>query len=351
MPSIAAVRRALPETVIEQEDALGAFLAAAPRSEHHRERIEQLFRATGVKRRHIAAPVEAYARLDTFPAKNELWTKAALELGARATRDALAAAGLEPRDVDHVFFTTVTGIAVPSIDARLANLLGFREDVKRTPLFGLGCVAGVAGTARAADYLRGAPNETALLLSIELCTLTLQREDLSIANLIASGLFGDGAAAVVLRGGGVARGAGPRVMASRSFFFPGTEDAMGWELVEGGFKVLLSGAVPELAREKIGRCVDRFLASLELDRSAIRHWVCHTGGPKVLIAFEEALSLPRSAFARSWRALEETGNLSSASVLLVLDDLLASGEAAPGDRGLMLAMGPGFCAELILLEW
>ncbi len=358
-PRIAAVHRAVPTTTIEQDAALAQFLAISPRGEAARERIEQLFRATGVKKRHIAIPAAEYAHLDDFAKKNAVWARVALDLGAEAVSGALEAAGLAPRDVDHIFFTTVTGIAVPSIDARLVNRLGFRKDVKRSPLFGLGCVAGVSGTARAADYLRGAPNETAILLAVELCTLTLQRGDASIANIIASGLFGDGASAVVLRGGGpptpppreAGGGLGPRVVASRAAFYPGTEDAMGWEIVEGGFKVILSGAVPELARDNIAKDVDAFLASLELDRSAIKHWVCHTGGPKVLMAFEEALALPRSALARSWRSLEETGNLSSVSVLLVLEDLLASGEARPGDRGLMLAMGPGFCAELVLLEW
>lgn len=350
-PAIASVRRALPPTVVDQEQAIVELIALADRGEHARARIEQLGRATGVKKRHLAAPVADYAKLDTFPKKNAVWTRVALELGAKAVSDALDAAGLTPRDVDHIFFTTVTGIAVPSIDARLANVLGFRPDVKRTPLFGLGCVAGAAGLARATDYLKGAPGETAVLLSVELCSLTLQRDDTSIANLIASGLFGDGAAAVVLRGGACDARGGPRVVASRSTFYPGTEDAMGWDVVDGGFKVILSSRVPDLARENIARDVDGFLASLELDRSSIQHWVCHTGGPKVLTAFEEALSLPRSALARSWKSLEEAGNLSSASVLLVLEDLLASGDARPGERGLLLAMGPGFCSEVVLLEW
>ena len=168
--------------------------------------------------------------------------------------------------------------------------------------------------------------------------------------MIATGLFGDGAAAVVFAGGARA-GRGPRVVTSRSVLYPDTENVMGWDIVEGGFKVVLSPRVPEVARENLGRDVDDLLGSLGLRRSDIKHWICHTGGPKVLVAFEEALGLPRSAFARSWKALETTGNLSSASVLLVLEDLLASGDARPGDRGLMIAMGPGFVSELVLLEW
>ncbi len=251
--------------------------------------------------------------------------------------------------MDHLYFVTVTGIATPSIDARIVEPLGLRADVKRSPLFGLGCVAGAAGLSRASDVLRGAPGEVAVLLSVELCSLTLQREDLSIPNIIASGLFGDGAAAAVLDGG--ARGRGPRILATRSVFYPGTERVMGWDVVDSGFKVVLSPAVPQLVRERLRLDVDRFLADHGLRRSDLAHFVCHTGGPKVLEAFEEALELPRAALQRSWDSLQHVGNLSSASVLFVLADLLAAGEARPGDRGLLLAMGPGFCSELVLLQW
>jgi alkylresorcinol/alkylpyrone synthase len=350
-PAVVAVRRALTRNRVDQETVLSALGKLWSGREVPPERLEHLLHAVGVKTRHLALPVGDYAALDSFPRRNEAWVSVALELGEEAIRRALDAADLGPRDVDHIFFTTVTGIAVPSICARLANRLGFRSDVKRTPLFGLGCVAGAAGTARAADFLRAFPDEIAILLSVELCSLTLQRDDRSVANLIASGLFGDGAAALVLAGGDRTGRAGPRVVASRSILYPDTEDVMGWEIVEGGFKLILSGRVPDMARDHVARDVDSFLASLELDRSAIRHWICHTGGPKVLVALEEALTLPPGALARSWRALEETGNLSSASVLLVLEDLLASGEARPGDRGVMMAMGPGFCCELVLLEW
>lgn len=352
-PRILAVKRAMPPHYLDQESILRGLLPLiAPGGEVPLARLEQLHRSVKVRGRHLAVPPEEYAPLDTFAKRNAVWTKVALELGEEAIRGVLDEAGLEPRDVDHIFFTTVTGIAVPSIDARLANKLGFRSDVKRTPIFGLGCVAGTAGVARAADYLRGHPGEVAVVLAVELCSLTLQRDDRSIANLIASALFGDGAAAVLLGGADrSARAKGPAVAASRSIFYPDTEGVMGWELVDGGFRVILSGDVPEMARANTGRDVDAFLGSLELGRADIRHWVCHTGGPRVLEAFEESLGIPREALARSWRSLEECGNLSSASVLLVLEDLLASRSAAPGDKGLMLSMGPGFCAEQVLLEW
>ncbi len=230
------------------------------------------------------------------------------------------------------------------------NRLGLRPDLKRTPIFGLGCVAGAAGLARASDTLRAFPDQTAAVLSVELCSLTLQRRDLSLSNVIASGLFGDGAAAVILKGAKL-EATGPRVVATRSVFYPHTERVMGWDLVDGGFKVLLSPEVPALAKAHIGGDVDAFLGSLGYTRSDMRHWIAHTGGPKVLQAFEEALELPAGALKRSWDSLRSVGNLSSASVLFVLGDLLDAGLAEAGDLGLLLAMGPGFCAELVLLEW
>lgn len=349
-PRIGSVGRALPPTYVDQETLIAALRGLWATRHFNLERLEDLHRAVRVEGRYLALPIEQYPALDTFQKRNDAWIRVAEELGAEAVSSALERAGLGPRDVDHLFFVTVTGIATPGIDAALVDRLGLRPDVKRTPIFGLGCVAGVAGAARAADSLRAYPDQTAVLLSVELCSLTHQRDDLSIANIIASGLFGDGAAAVVLRGA-ACQCAGPEVAVSQSVFYPNTRRIMGWDVVDGGFKVVLSAKVPELVRERIRGDVDGFLGGLGLARKDIRHFVAHTGGPKVLDAFEEALELPAGALARSRRSLAATGNLSSASVLFVLSDLLESGEAKPGDLGLMLAMGPGFCAELVLLSW
>jgi len=256
--------------------------------------------------------------------------------------------------VDHLYFVTGTGIATPSLDARIVNRLGMRADVRRTPVFGLGCAGGVAGVVRAADVLRGAPDEIAMIVSAELCSLTLQRTDDSVANIIASALFGDGAAAVLLGGSRASehsRTRGPSVIATRSIFYPDSERMMGWDVVDSGFKIVLSPEIPDLVREHLRGDVDAMLAEEGLARAAISHWIAHTGGNRVLEAIAAALELPAGALDRSWRLLAETGNLSSASVLFVLNDLLDSRTARPGDYGLMLAMGPGFCAELALLRW
>ena len=246
---ILSVGRALPPHYADQEKLISAFRDGWREQHYNLDRLEELHRAVQVGGRYLSLPIGEYAKLDSFAKRNQAWGRVAAELGESAIRSALEAAQLTPRDVDALFFVTVTGVSTPSLDAALANRLGLRTDVKRTPIFGLGCVAGAAGTARAADYLRAFPNQLAVLLSVELCSLTLQREDLSIANIIASGLFGDGAAAVVLGGGQRGASRGPRVIATRSVFYPHTERMMGWDLVDGGFKVVLSAKVPQVVTQ------------------------------------------------------------------------------------------------------
>jgi alkylresorcinol/alkylpyrone synthase len=349
---IAAVGKGLPAHYYDQETLLAAFREAWSARYFNPERLEALHRNVLVGGRHLALTLDEYRALRTFGAANNAWIRVAQEVGEVAVRDALDQAGLAPRDIGALFFVTVTGVATPSIDARLANRLGLRSDLRRVPIFGLGCVAGAAGLARAADFLRGSPEEVAVLLSVELCSLTLQREDLSIPNLIASGLFGDGAAAAVVVGAQHPKaGRGPRIAATRSVFYPDSEGVMGWEISERGFQIVLSADVPKVVTEHLRADVDAFLADQGLTRRDIASWVCHPGGPKVLEAMEAALELPTDALELTWRSLREVGNLSSTSVLLVLADTLASRRPAAGSWGLLLALGPGFCSELVLLEW
>jgi len=347
---IAAVGKALPPHYYDQDRLLAALREHWARRHHNLERLESLHRNVLVGGRHLALPLEEYPRLTTWGRANDAWIEVAQQVGEAAVREALAGAGLSAAEVGAFFFVTVTGVATPSIDARLINRLALPPGVKRVPIFGLGCVAGAAGIARAADYVKAFPGEAAVLLSVELCSLTLQREDLSIPNLIASGLFGDGAAAVVVTGSG-RPATGPRILATRSIFYPDSERVMGWDISERGFKIVLSSSVPDVAREHLRGDVDAFLADHGLERSQIRSWVAHPGGPKVLEAMEEALELPDGALDVTWRSLREVGNLSSTSVLMVLKETLEEHRPEPGSPGLLLAMGPGFCSELVLLEW
>jgi len=353
-PRIGAVEVALPDHWYPQAELFAALMKRWGGRHRNLERLASLYRNVGVNARHVALPIEEYETLSSFGRANDAFIRVGTELGARAVKGALAARGLAPADVGAIFFTTVTGLAVPTIDARLVNVLGLRRDVRRTPLFGLGCVGGAAGLARAADWLRAYPDEVAVLLSVELCTLTLQ-DDFSVANLIASGLFGDGAAAVVVTGARTGRtgngtGLAPRVVASKSAFFPDTERVMGWDIDEHGFRVVLSADVPDIVRTHMRAEVDAFLTEHGLSRGDIDQWVCHPGGPKVISAMEEALALPPDALDVTRRSLAEIGNLSSASVLHVLAETTRT-RARAGDVGVLLAMGPGFCAEMVLLEW
>jgi alkylresorcinol/alkylpyrone synthase len=349
---IAAVGTAFPPHYYDQETLLAALRRAWAGRYFNPERIEQLHRNVLVGGRHLALPIDDYAALATFGAANDAWIRVATEVGAAALGDALARAGLAAGDVDALFFVTVTGVATPSIDARLMNRLPLPGRLKRFPIFGLGCVAGAAGLARAADYLAGHPGEVAVLLSVELCSLTLQREDLSIPNLIASGLFGDGAAAAVVVGAGrSAAPPAPEIVATRSIFYPDSESVMGWDVSERGFKIVLSAGVPEVVDRHLREDVDRFLADHGLARADVASWVAHPGGPKVLEAMERALEIPREALALTWESLAAVGNLSSTSVLLVLAETLSRRPPPAGSWGVLLAMGPGFCSELVLLRW
>ena len=323
---ILSVRGALPEHRYEQREITTTFTETMLGDAVDRSIVERLHRNAGVETRHLALPIERYAQLRDFGESNDAFIEVGVELGAQAVTEALKAAGLTPEDVDLIVSATVTGLAVPSLEARVAQVIGLRPDVIRMPLVGLGCVAGAAGVARLHDYLVGHPDKVAVLMSVELCSLTLQRNDASMANLVASGLFGDGAAAVVAAGSARAddlaslRSVQPEVLASRSRLYPDSERTMGWDVGATGLKIVLDNKVPELVRTYVGGDVDAFLADHGLSQSDIEWYVAHPGGPKVLEALADALDVSRDALQVTWDSLAKIGNLSSASVLNVLAD-------------------------------
>jgi alkylresorcinol/alkylpyrone synthase len=350
---IAAVHGALPDhrySQAELTDGLASMLADPSRESA----LRRVHGNSRVRTRYLVRPIEEYAQLRDFGDANDAFIAAAVRLGAEAVSGALRDAGLEAKDVDLIVSTTVTGVAAPSIEARIAGEIGLRPDVKRMPMFGLGCVAGAAGVGRLHDFLLGAPDAVAVLLSVELCSLTLQRGDSSMANLIASGLFGDGATAVVALGARRAREAGarglPEVLGSRSRLYPDSLRTMGWDVTGDGLRIVLDANVPALVHRYLGDDVDRFLADYDLTAGGVDVWVCHPGGPKVIEAIEDVLPLRPDALELTWRSLAEVGNLSSSSVLHVLRDTIDK-HPAPGSTGVMMAMGPGFCSELVLLRW
>jgi alkylresorcinol/alkylpyrone synthase len=348
--TLAGVHAVLPPYRYTQAELTSAFADLCLGADADQTLLRRLHASSHVSSRHLVLPLEQYATIPGFKESNELFISHAVELGAEALSGALQRAGIRASEIDMVLSTTVTGIAVPSIEARIAQLVGLRADVKRVPLFGLGCVAGAAGLARLHDYLLGHPDEVGALVSVELCSLTVQREDRSVANLVASGLFGDGASAVV--GVGANRPEpGPKIVDSRSRLYPDSERALGMDIGRGGLRIVLDAQVPVIVHQYIGDEIRSFLAAHSLRVEDVGAWVCHPGGPKVIEAIEAELGLPGDPLELTWRSLDQIGNVSSSSVIHVLRDTLDKRSLTPGAPGILTAMGPGFCSELVLLQW
>lgn len=310
------------------------------------ERLAPIFDNVAVESRYFCVPLAWFSEDHTFPEKNDLYVEHALDLSEKASRRALDRAGVAPEEVGAVFFVSTTGLATPSLDARLIFRLGLSGHTRRVPIWGLGCAAGAAGLARASEYARLYPDQRVLLVSVELSGLTFQRSDRSKSNLVSTSLFADGAAAALLGAGG----SGPEIVGSHSTTWPETERVMGWELVETGLKVQLSKSVPTIVRERLEEDLLAACASLGLDYGDVRHFVLHPGGAKVLDAFEDVLGMERGGLAFSRSVLREYGNMSSATVLFILERFMRGGEHAPGDLGLLSAMGPGFSAEHVFFR-
>jgi alkylresorcinol/alkylpyrone synthase len=368
MTQILSVRSAFPPHRYPQ-DVLTEKMADLARLNPTQRGVLQRFHGNaGVDARHMALPLGEYEALDGLESSNDRYIEEATALGERALRDALAAAGLTAQDVDLLIATSVTGVAVPSLDARLIPRLGLRPDVKRLPVFGLGCVAGAAALSRLHDYLLGWPGHVAALLAVELCSLAVPRTGLTTADLVVSGLFGDGAVAVIAAGGEAASGFPrvprpgilpehglhphplPRILATRSEVYPDSGDALGWQLRSDGFRIVLTTALADVVERQLNESVTAFLAGQGLTIDDIGAWVCHPGGPKVIDAVRDSLKLPESAVTASRRSLAEVGNLSSASVLHVLQLVCEAGVRSES-FGVMVGLGPGVSAELLLLRW
>ena len=354
MAQITAVRSAFPAHRYPQGELTAAFIELTGLRPGQRALLERLHGNAGVDFRHLAMPLREYEGLRGVAPTNERYAEEATGLAERALRAALDTAGRTAQDLDLLIVTSVTGVVVPSIDARLIPRLGLRPDIKRLPVFGLGCVAGAAGLSRLHDYLLGWPGHTAALLSVELCSLNWPATDMTTADLVVSGLFGDGAAALVATGTRAVSGqraCGPRVIASRSEVYPDSGDTLGWRLGSDGFRIVLTAELADVVERRLAGSVTSFLAAHGLTADDVRSWVCHPGGPRVLDAVQKSLELPDSAVEASRRSLAEAGNLSSVSVLHILEQVAAGGRPPPGSPGLMIGLGPGVSVELVLLRW
>jgi alkylresorcinol/alkylpyrone synthase len=307
------------------------------------ERLMPVFANSGIERRYSSVPLDWYEHAHGWPERNALYLEHAVTLLAQAAGDALALAGLKPEAIDSIVVVSTTGVATPGLDARVMEKLPFRRDVKRLPIFGLGCAGGVLGLSRAADLARVAPESRVLLLVVELCALSFRKDDTSKSNVVATALFGDGAAAAVLS----CRGDGPRLGAAGEYTWPQSLDIMGWDVAEDGLRAVFSRDIPALVRRHMRDVVGDFLTRHELEFDDIDHFVCHPGGAKVLTALEEAFRLDSGALTIARGVLRDFGNMSAATVLFVLEQSLRAG--ASGTL-LMTTLGPGFTAGFQIVE-
>lgn len=344
--NLVSIATAVPPYALEQDDVAARVNAQFSRSEVV-QRLMPVFSTTGIRRRYSCVPIDWYYDAHSWPDRNAVYLETAQALLEQAAREALERASLRATDLDAVVVVSTTGIATPSLDARLLDRLGFRRTIRRLPIFGMGCVGGAIGLARAAMMAQAVPESTVLLLVVELCALWFRRDDFSKSNIVATALFGDGAAAAILRSGGN----GPAIRASGEYTFQNSLDVMGWDVAEDGLRAIFSRDIPNLVETKFRDVVDAYLAESKLTRDDIDVFLSHPGGTKVLDALESAYGVAPGSLADSRAILTEYGNMSAVTLLFVLERALREGALTrPWQRALLSAMGPGFTAAFVTLE-
>ncbi|MCK5363254.1 MAG: hypothetical protein KAR22_09810 [Gammaproteobacteria bacterium] len=348
MPRIQSVATAVPEYKVDQsfvqDFARQVFMDRIPALE----RLLPLFANAGIDTRYFVAPPEWYREPHDLAERSAMYVEAATDLSARAAREALERANLGSEDIDAIIYVNTTGLATPSIDARLVNVLGLRRDVRRLPLWGLGCAGGVAGLSHAHHLALGDPSSRILLIATELCGLTFMADDHSRSNLVATALFADGSAAAVVTGDAVA-GSGLEILGTQSRFYPDSLDVMGWTVLQQGLQVVFAQRIPDIVKGSAAEDLGGFLAKHGLGLGDVEAFLFHPGGAKVIEAYEEALGLGDSAMDWSREVLREFGNMSSATVLFVVERYLAEHGVGRGGNGLVSALGPGFCSESVFV--
>ena len=349
MPRVISVGTALPEWHYRQAEVAEVLRKVyRPLFEKNPELI-RVFENSRVEDRYFVRPFEELMQLGTFVERNKIFAEAGYRLAERAVQECLAAAQLDPGAISGIVFVSTTGFSVPSLETTLINRLGFHPATRRWPIFGWGCTGGVAGLAQACAQTRADPRQRILLVAVELCSLAYQARDLTQKALIASAIFNDGAAAVLVAGDEATQpqSDGPQILAAKSHLYPATQEVMGWEQVETGLQVVLSPRIPELVRDD----ARRFLASLTAEAGKtiadLNGVLSHTGGARILQALEEVLGLELKL---SWETLRKFGNLSSASILFTLKAAMQNRLPAK-ELGALVAFGPGFSAEGLLVQW
>lgn len=346
---VAATATALPPHLITRDDVKYYMGRVFDIPERRLEAMMSIVDNAQVHQRHVIFPIDYTVEPRSLEQTNQEYMAHAIELGQRAAEECLRRANMRAEDIDLIITVSCTGFMIPSLDAHLINRMGFRSDVRRMPFTELGCAAGAMAIGRASDYLQAYPGSSVLVLSVELPSLTFQRKDISQANLISSILFGDGAAAVIISG--KQHGRNPRILTSETYTFPDSLGAMGFDLKDSGFHILLSKDVPEMIGAKIEGLVDGFLSRHGQSRQTIRGWILHPGGSRLLGNVEQALGLTKCQTQPSWDILGKVGNLSSATILFILQEWLEKRPLNKDEVAMAAAFGPGFSAEFLLLQW
>ena len=358
MPKILSVSTFKPPFEIKQESAVELTRSLFSEKYNDIERLLRVFQNGDIEKRNVCMPIEWYGQPHDFEERNQLYIKHAVQFGKQAIQSCLKGDGffkkpVNPSDIDAIFFISSTGISTPSIEARIMNILPFRDDTKRIPIWGLGCGGGAAGISRAYEYCLAYPKANVLVLALELCSLTFQKDDYSKSNLVGVSLFSDGVACALVSGEESAlksTKATPRILATTSKLMPDSEDVMGWDVKNNGLYVVFSKSIPAIITDWLGPFVHEFLAENDVTKDDITHFVAHPGGKKVLESYEKSLGFSSDKTAISRTVLRHNGNMSSPTVLYVLEEFMKN-EPLAGEYGLMAALGPGFFGELLLLKW
>lgn len=358
MPTIISISTVNPPFSVSQTEAAELTHALFKDKFHHIKRLLKVFNNGEILNRHVCMPLEWFRQTHDFEEKNDLYTKHAVYFGVQAIQECLnnqhrLESTIHPSEIDAIFYISSSGIATPSIEARIMNELPFRNDTKRIPIWGLGCAGGAAGLSRAYEYCLAYPKANVLVLAIEFCSLTFQKDDYTKSNLVGASLFADGIACALISGDQSkiqATQPAPKILGTASKFMPDSEDVMGWHVSKNGLHVIFSKSIPAIITKWLGPFVHEFLDEYALTKDEITHFIAHPGGKKVLMAYEEALHLQQNKTFISREILSEHGNMSSPTILYVLKRFIENNPQS-NDIGLMAALGPGFCGELLLLRW
>lgn len=349
MPKIVGVNIALPPYRVSQTEAASFAGRHFGPLVHDFDRLLPVFENAGTESRYFSAPLEWLAAPHSLAEKNDLYIRSATSLSAQAIAALLDSHRLQPSDIDYIIYVNTTGLATPSIDARLINQLGFRRNIRRTPIWGLGCAGGAAGLAHAYHHALGHPRERILVVACELCGLTFMPDDVSRSNVVATALFGEGAAAVLICGDDVDSD-GLNILGTQSRFYPDSLNVMGWNVVSQGLQVVFAQRIPDIVAANAAEDFAGFLGLHNLRLKDIEAFIFHPGGIKVVNAYRSALGLQNGELSVALDILREYGNMSSVSVLFVLERYLSNGRSQSGGYGLLSALGPGFCSESLLLR-